>query len=162
IWPKSSSFYLLVALVIAFAVQGAMDFHTLYTQGLTRADKRWTMLAERSHNETSVPVVIGSPLGYLEAVTYAPPELRDRLVVVFDADMAIRLGGSDTADKANRLLTQFLPLLRVDDLAQFQAAHQKFMLYSGGPGDWFTQYLTERSYHLRLLALDGYNSLYIV
>jgi hypothetical protein len=161
IWPKSSSLYLLVGLVIAFAAQGAMDFHTLYTQGLTRADKRWTNLAELSRSETSVPVVIGSPLTYLEAVEYAPPELRDRLVQVFDADIATRLVGSDTAEKANRLLTQFVTL-RVADVAQFQAAHQKFILYSGDGGDWLTQYLTERRYHLRLLSKDGPNSLYIV
>jgi len=35
IWLKSSSFYLLVALLIAFAVQGGMDFQTLYKEGLT-------------------------------------------------------------------------------------------------------------------------------
>ena len=161
IWLKSSSFYLLVALLIAFAVQGGMNIQTLYKQGLTRADKRWTMLAELSRSETSIPVVIGSPLRYLEAVEYAPPELHDRLVQVFDADIATRLAGSDTPEKTNRLLAQFIPL-RVDDLALFQAAHQKFILYSGGPFDWFTQYLAERRYHLRLLSQDGDNSLYIV
>ena len=65
IWLKSSSFYLLVALLIAFAVQGGMDFQTLYKKGLTRADKRWTTLAELSRSETSIPVVIGSPLRLL-------------------------------------------------------------------------------------------------
>ena len=161
IWLKSSSFYLLVALLIAFAVRGGMDFQTLYKEGLTRADKRWTTLAELSRSETSIPVVIGSTHAYLEATKYAPPELCDRLVRVVDADIATRLVGSDTAEKIDRLLAQFIPL-RVEDLALFQAAHQKFILYSGGSWDWFTRYLVERGYHLRLLSQDGRNSLYIV
>jgi len=119
------------------------------------------MLAELSRSETSIPVVIGSPHAYLEAANYAPPELCDRLVRVVDADIATRLVGSDTAEKIDRLLAQFIPL-RVEDLALFQAAHQKFILYSGGSLDWFTRYLVERGYHLRLLSQDGRNSLYIV
>lgn len=161
IWLQSSSSYLLVALLIAFAVQGGRNFQTLYKEGSTRADKRWTTLAELSRSETSIPIVIGSPLKYLEAVEYAPPELRDRLVQVFDADIATRLVRSDTPEKTNRLLAQFIPL-RVEDLALFQAAHQKFILYSGSSFDWFTQYLVERRYHLRLLSQDGRNALYIV
>jgi hypothetical protein len=158
---QSSSFYFLVALLIACAVQGGRDFQTLYKESFTRADNRWIRLAELSRSDTSIPVVIGSPLGYLEAVEYAPPELRDRLVQVVDADIATRLVGSDTPEKTNRLLAQFIPL-RVEDLALFQAAHQKFILYSGGPFDWCTPYLVERRYHLRLLSQDGRNSLYIV
>jgi hypothetical protein len=161
IWPKSSSFYLLVALLMAFAVQGGRDFQTLYKEGLTRADKRWTTLAELSRSETSIPVVIGSPHDYLAAAEYAPPELRDRLVRVVDVDIATRLVGSDTAEKIDRLLAQFIPL-RVEDRALFEAAHQKFLLYSGGSWDWFTRYLVERRYHLRLLSQDGRNALYIV
>ena len=161
IWLKSSSFYLLVALLIAFAVQGGRDFRTLYKEGLTRADERWTILAELSRSEPSIPIVIGSPLEYLVAVEYAPPELRDRLVQVSDADIATRLVGTDSPEKTNCILAQFIPL-RVEDLALFQAAHQKFILYSGGLFDWFTQYLAERRYHLRLLAQDGRNLFYIV
>jgi hypothetical protein len=160
IWLKSSSFYLLVALLMAFAVQGGRDFQTLYKEDLTRVDRRWTTLAELSRSETSMPVVIGSPHDYLEAVEYAPPELYDRLVYVVDADIATRLLETDTAEKTNRLLAQFIPL-HVEELALFQAAHQKFILYSGGSLDWFTRYLVERRYHLRLLSQDG-RSLYIV
>jgi hypothetical protein len=160
IWLKSSSSYLLVPLLIAFAVHGGRNFQT-YKEGSTRADKSWTTLAELSRSETSIPIVIGSPHRYLEAVEYAPPELRDRLVQIFDADIATRLVGSDTPDKTNRLLAQFIPL-RVEDLALFQAAHQKFILYSGISFDWFTQYLVERRYHLRLLFQDGRYAVYIV
>jgi hypothetical protein len=157
---KSSSTYLLVALLIAFAYQGGSDLRMLYKAGSTRVDERWTKLAGLSRSEPSLPVVIGSPMAYLEAVEYSPPELRDRLVEVVDADIATRLVGADTSVKTNRLLAQFIPL-RVEDLAPFQTAHQRFILLSGGGFDWFTQYLVERKYHLRLLSRDGDGQIYI-
>jgi hypothetical protein len=160
IWPKPSSAYLLVALLIAFAVQSGSDVRTLYTAGSTRVDERWTRLAEVSRNEPSIPVVIGSPVAYLEAAEYSPPELRDRLVEVVDPDIATRLVGADTPDKTNRLLAQFIPL-HVEDLAVFQAAHQKFILRSDGSFDWFTQYLVERRYHLGLLSKDVGSQIYM-
>ena len=160
IWLKPSPAYLLVALLIAFAVQGGKEFRTLYKASPTRVDERWTRLAELSSTEPSIPVVIGDPRAYLEAAQYSPPELGDRLVEVVDADIATRLVKSDTPDKTNRLLAQFIPL-HVEDLAAFQAAHQKFILRSGGDFDWFTQYLVEGRYHLRLLSKDADNSLYL-
>jgi hypothetical protein len=161
IWLKSSSAYLLVALLIAFAHQGESEFRMLYKAGSTRVDERWAKLAELSREETGIPVVIGGPVTYLEAAEYAPPELRaNRLVHVVDPDIATRLIGSDSADKLIRLLAQFIPL-RVEDLAAFQTAHQRFILYSGGSSDWFTQYLLERRYHLRLLSKDGGSQTYI-
>ncbi len=161
IWLKSSSTYLLVALLIAFAYQGGRDVRSLHEAGSSRVDKRWTSLAELSHSEPNIPVVIGSPFAYLEAAEYSPPELRGRLVEVVDADNATRLVGADTPDKTNRLLAQFIPL-QVEDLAAFQVAHQKFILRSAnGAYDWFTQYLVERRYHLSLLSKDAGSSLYI-
>jgi hypothetical protein len=150
----------LIALLIAFVVQGGSDLWRLYTAGSTRVDERWISLAEVSRSEPSVPFVIGSPTAYLEATEYSPPELRDRLVEVVDADIATRLVGTDTPDKTNRLLAQFIPL-HIEDLAAFQTAHQKFILRSGGDFDWFTQYLIERRYHLRLFSKDAGSSLYI-
>jgi hypothetical protein len=160
IWLKPSSAYLLVALLIAFAVQGGSKFWELYKATPTRVDERWTRLAELSRSEPSIPVVIGSPLAYLEAAQYSPRELRDRLVDVADTDISTRLTGADTPDKTNRLLAQFIPL-HVEDLAAFQAANQKFILHSGGSFDWFTQYLVERRYHLRLLFSDAGSSIYV-
>ncbi len=160
IWPKSPSAHLLGALLIVFAVQGGHDLMLLSKAGLTRVDERWTRLAELSRNEPGIPVVIGSGKTFLEAAKYAPPELRDRLVQVVDADTATRLAGADTVDKTNRLVAQFIPL-RVEDLAPFLAAHQKFILHSGGDYEWFPQYLVERRYDLRLLSKDSGSSLYI-
>ncbi len=62
------------------------------------------------------------------------------------------MGWSDTPDKTNSLLAQFIPL-RIESLTKFQLAHPKFILYSGG--DWLTQYLVENRYHLFLLATEN-------
>jgi len=160
IWLKSSSAYLLVALLIVFAVQEGSDFRTLYQAGSIRMDGRWTKLVELSRDEPGIPIAIGSGHKYLEAAEYAPPELRDRLVVVVDEDIATRLVGSDTCDKTLRLLTEFIPL-RVEDLAAFQAADQRFILVSGGTRDWLTHYLVKSRYHLRLVSEDAGGSLFI-
>jgi hypothetical protein len=161
LWLKSSSIYLLGALLIVFAFQGEREFKQLCNPGSAKLDdQRWTVLAELSRSEPGIPVVIGSGITYLEAAEYAPPELRGRLIQIVDADSAIRLAGTDSVDKANRILAQFIPL-RVEDLAPFRTAHQRFLLFSGGSFDWFTRYLLERRYHLKLLAKDGDRQIYI-
>jgi hypothetical protein len=160
IWAKFPSAYLLAALLIAFAYQGSGDLRKLREAGSTRVDERWTTLAKTIRTEPGIPVVIGSPLDYLEAVEYSPPELRDRLVQVVDSDIATRLVGTDTPDETNRLLAQFVPL-HVEALAAFEAAHPKFILRSEGPYDWFTPYLVEKKYDLRLLSTEAGSSIYI-
>jgi hypothetical protein len=52
--------------------------------------------------------------------------------------------------------------LHVEDRAVFQAAHQKFILRSDGNFDWFTEYVLEQKFHMRLLSRDTWSSLYIV
>jgi Dolichyl-phosphate-mannose-protein mannosyltransferase len=149
IWPKPSSAYLLVALLVAFVAQEGSDFR-VRSAGVNAG---WVRLAELSRDEPRIPVVIASPLAYLEAVEYAPSELRDRLVEVVDENNANRFVGSDSPDKTNRLLAQFIPL-RVINLASFQVINRKFILRSGGAFDWLTEYLVETSYHLTLLSRD--------
>ena len=158
-WAAST--HLLVALLIAFSVQGPKDFHTLPNAGSTTVEERWTRLEALCRDEPGIPVVIGSPISYLEAVQYSPRGLHDRLVDVVDADRATRLVGSDTADKTNLLLARFVPL-QVEDPARFEAAYQRFILDSGGAFDWFTQYLLEKKYHLMLVSKDGDSSIYVV
>jgi hypothetical protein len=83
------------------------------------------------------------------------------VVQVVDPKTAMRIAGADSLDRTSRLLAQFIPL-RVEDLEPFQAAHQRFLLYSGGNYDWMTQYLVERRYRLRLIsAKEAGRSLYI-
>lgn len=158
IWPKSYSAWLLVALMITFASQGGTELFKARSSG---ADGRWSRLSELSRAEPTLPVAIGSGIAYFEAAEYAPPELRDRLTTVADPTTARRLIGSGSVDTELRLLTRFVPL-RVEDLDAFRAAHQKFILYSGGHFDWFTQYLIENRYRLTLLSTDAGGSTFIV
>jgi hypothetical protein len=159
-WRKPFSACLLVALLSAFAVQSGSEFLMLYKASPPRLDERWTRLAELSRSEPDIPVVIGDPLAYLEAAQYSPPELRDRLVHVVDEATAARLVGTDSPHKTNRLLARFIPL-HVVDLATFLTGPRKFILRADGGFDWFTQYLVERRYHLRLLSKEARASLYI-
>ncbi len=161
VWRKPTSIYVLMALMIAFAYQGVSDVRKLSRARSSTIDERWTSLAELSRSEPGIPVVIGSPIVYLEAAEYAPPELRDRIVDVVDEDTAARLVHADTADRTNRLLSQYIPL-HVEDRAAFQAAHRKFVLRSDGNFDWFTEYALEQKFHMRLLSRDTWSSLYIV
>ena len=160
LWLKSSSAYLLVALLMVVAVQGVSDFQMLAKAGSTRVDKLWTRLEEFGHGEPNIPVVMGSPLDYLQATEYAPSELHAQLVSVVDDGEAKRIAGTDNVDKNIRLLAQFLPL-HVEELSAFQSAYRSFILYSGGDFDWITQYLLENRYRLLLLAKDARHSLYI-
>ncbi len=157
IWLKSASVLLLVALLLAFTFQ---DARRLALASSSRLDERWTRLADVSRSEPGIPVVIGSATDYLEAVEYLPPDLRDRLVEVFDADILTGLIGMDTADKTNRLLAQFVPL-HVEDLGAFLTVHPKFILRSGGFGDWVPQYLVESRYSLRLISRGDDNPIYM-
>jgi hypothetical protein len=160
LWDKSFATHLTLALLVGFAFQGEREFRVLSKAGSARPDdQRWTTLAEFSHSEPDISVVIASPLTYLEAAEYAPPELRGRLVEIVDSDTAVRLIGTDS-EKENRILAQFFPL-SIEDLAPFQTNHQRFILFSGGPGDWFTQYLVGNGYHLRLLSKGVHNAIYI-
>ena len=159
-WLKSSSTCLLASLLIAFAVQGVRDFRLPSRPEATRTDARWARLAELIRNEPRIPVVIASPVGFVEASEYAPPELRDRVVMVADADTATRLAGTDTLDKQMAVLARFMPL-RLEAPAPFQAAHQRFILYSGSQSDWITAHLVERKYRLMLISHLDQRTVYL-
>jgi Dolichyl-phosphate-mannose-protein mannosyltransferase len=158
-WAPPS--YLVAVLFMVFAVHSLHDFKTLPNAGSTTVEARWAGLAALSRDASGIPVVIGSGSNYLEAVQYSPPELQNRLVDVVDAETATRLVGSDAADNGNLQLAEFIPL-QVEPLAPFERANDSFILYSGGPYDWFTKYLLIEGYHLRLVATDDHNATYIV
>jgi hypothetical protein len=158
-WAASA--YLVAALLIAFVGRDVRDFEYLYPADLIMVEERWTRLEGLFRDEPRIPAVIGDPFNYLEASLYSPRGLQDRLVYVVGSDTATRLVGSDTPDRTNRLLAQFCPL-QVEDLAPFEAGHKRFILYSGGQFDWFTQYLLEKGHHLRLVSKLGNRSVYIV
>jgi hypothetical protein len=153
-WRWSSSVHILVgALLLAFGAQACHDFDVL-SKTVSAKDERWTNLTALIRDLPDVPVVIANGVTYLEAVQYAPSELRKRLLTVVDFDTAFRLIGSDSLDRENRILARFFPL-RVEDRAPFLAAHRKFILRSGVILDWFVRYLLEQKYHLRLVSGDA-------
>jgi hypothetical protein len=165
LWQRPASGHILLgALLVTFGLQAAHDglpseFVSART-GSFMVDERWTSLDALSRDLPGLPVVICNGVSFLEADEYAPPELRARLVQVVDFDAAFRLTGSDSLDRENRILSQFIPL-RVEDSAPFLAAHEQFILHSGVILDWFARYLLERNYHLRLASADAWGFVYV-
>jgi hypothetical protein len=149
----------LIGLLIPFAVIARFELKALAKTAVAARDERWTKLAQLSRDNPDLPVAIGSGLRYLEAVEYAPPEMRGRLVYVADADLGARLAGTDTVEKTLGSLARFIPL-RVEALAPFLAANRRFILQSGG--GWFTPYLLDKTFHLTLLSQAGAAPIFMV
>jgi hypothetical protein len=136
------------ALVVACFAQDVMDIKN----GVPRVDL--TTMARLSEADKSLPVVIGSGYEFLKIRKYAPAELRPRLISVADPDLAIERIGTDSIDRANALLTDFvhLPFRRFDQLA---SAYPRFYFASGGGFEWLMNYLIAKGYHLELLGPVG-------
>jgi hypothetical protein len=149
-WVQSYAPQLLGALLLVFLYQARSDVNQLSGPRSPAMYEAWPKFLELTHTETDVPVVIGSPLSFLEAAHYSPPGLRPRLVQLIG-----------TTDEGAHLLAQFIPL-RFEDLEEFQRAHPKFVLCSGGFGDSVTPYLLKKGYRLTLLSTYGDHFLYAV
>jgi hypothetical protein len=148
-WLQSWTWQFLAVLLLVFIYQARIDIKQIFASEPAGVSEPWIRFAELSRAEIDVPVVIGSPLTFLEASQYAPPELRERLVQLVGAD------------RGTRLLAQFIPL-KFEDLAAFQVEHSRFMLCSGGfAADAMTQYFLDKRYRLTLLSEYGGHSLYI-
>jgi hypothetical protein len=166
IWPRSYSVFLLVALALVFVLQEGSDILRPQKMGQsgqimpTGVDARWLKLLAISRQHPGLPVVIACGTTYLEAAQYAPAELRPNLVDVADDKLATRIVGSDTVDKTNQILAQFIPL-NVQSVDHFQGSTSKFLLYSGGDFDWLTSYLISSGYQLKLQATDRSAMYYI-
>ena len=156
-----ASGYLLAALGMGFLYQGAHDYKSLRATDLRLEKEHWKQLDAICRDEPDLPVVIGGGHMYLAAVQYAPSDLRNRLLGVVDPDLAIHYLGWDSIDRANLYLASFVPL-KIDTLAAFEASPQRFLLSAGGKGDWLTQYLLEKKYHLTVVSDNAVNPLYIV
>ncbi len=161
VWFKTASVQLLAAFLFAFAIQTRQDLLPLRGGNSRPPDETLLQLANVTRSEPDLPVVIASGKMYLEAHYYAPPALRDRIVEVVDSGEALRVLGTDSVDRTNRLLIQFFPL-QIVDRARFEPVHQRFYLQTGGGFDWLTTYLVERQYHLRLLTSSARAPLYLV
>ncbi len=160
-WRDARLLILPATFFIVFAMRSTADLRPPAAADPNVASQWWAHLMEAGRNESTLPIVITGGAFYLEAVQYAPPSLRDRFVCVVAPDAAVRLTGSDTVDRGNRILSRFVPL-RVEELARFQSAHRRFLVVSdGGRFDWLTPYLIERKYPLSFLSRNGDATLYL-
>ncbi len=150
-WAKPYSAYLALALMMTFAFQGANDCEKAYKSKRSE-DHVNVRFAEIVRGIPDVPVVIGSPLSFLERREYAPPELQPRLKEVLDPNQARLLVGSDSSELVNGILNKLVIPLPIETLPQFEASRTKFLLEAGGPGDWLTGYLLKNGYHLRTIG----------
>ena len=122
--------YVLTALLVGFLYQSLRDLYVLRNPAAA-FDEKWAKLEALCRDEPAVPIMIGSGLRYLEARQYAPASLQSRLVHVANPELAVRFTGTDSADETNLRLSQFTPL-ELQQIAPFEAAHRRFILYSDG------------------------------
>lgn len=106
---------------------------------------------------SNLPVVISSPLQYLQLNHYAPPELQPRLVFLVDPPKAIEYDGSDSGDRQMLLLRAYAPLA-VEKFADFRAKHLEFLLLSNGDPrlDWWPARFRAEG-HAELQVLESQN-----
>jgi hypothetical protein len=122
----------------------------------------WPALAEISGREPGLPLVIGSGMTHLELEYYGPPALRRRSLQLIDEEQAIRLQGTDSVDRLNRILRRFYSF-PAEETVPFLNAHPTFLLQSTRRGYcWITAYLLERGYRLTVLWEGGDSSIYRV
>jgi hypothetical protein len=149
---RSCSAQILGALLLVFIYQAREDVIQLSQPRPLTMYQSWTTFADLSHTDTDLPVVVGSPLSFLEAAQYSPVGVRQRLVQLISS-----------ADKGYDLVVRFFAPLKFENREEFEAAHPRFLLCSGGYGDEATPYfLKKRGYRLILLSEYGGHSLYMV
>jgi len=144
---------LLGALLLVFAVRTAYDIRPLLRRNPTAADPGWNDLAAQTRRVPGIPVVMVG-MDYLAALQYGPADLRDRLLQVVDPDLAARLVGTDTVDRAVQILARYVPL-RIEDLRTFESHSSRFLLHSDPGSDWLTPYLFDKGYRFSLISPDS-------
>jgi hypothetical protein len=152
--------HVLRALLLVFMIQEVRDIRLSSDARSKPADEQWSTLAEVIRTKPDLPVVIGDGQQYLEMAHYAPFLLRDRLVQIVNEDLAVRIKGSDSLDRTNRILSGFVPL-HVEDALPFLAAHPRFIVTGGGDLNWTVPYLIEQKYRLGLVQQGPRGSIYI-
>ena len=158
--PRIASKFAVFALLVVIGLRGIQDFMHLALRA-PEIDEPWSQLAAISRRAPELPVVIGSGLRFLEATEYSEAALRPRLVELIDEASAVRFVGTDTVEKTNLALAQFVPLATVEP-SSFEATHNRFILYSTNRGlDWVTPYLLNTGYHLSLLAKVDADAIYL-
>ena len=148
---RSYSAQLFAALLLVFIYQAREDVKQLSQPRSPAMYQSWTKFADLSHTDTDLPIVVGSPLSFLEAAQYSPPGVRQRLVQLIGPE-----------DRGDDLVVQFFAPLKFENREEFETAHSRFFLCSGGFADAATPYFLKKGYRLILLSEYGNHSLYMV
>jgi hypothetical protein len=191
LWTKPAALGLLVALLVVFLYQMEQQVDGLrfayrpnagqnfmppdHTESLCNGwqipsntfgttCETWSRLAQFSLVYPTIPIVADY---YMEAMHYAPPELRPRITRVVNPEASARLIGKDSSDREDILVRKFFDFPVVDS-ASFLAAHKKFIVqmlddtsWVSGEVSWFTLYLIEKKYHLTLLWKYGSQAIFL-
>jgi hypothetical protein len=149
--------------VLAFGTQEFSFWRTSGPNfGAPSRDAIATLSLLDSLHRDDLPVVIGDSGHFVEIEHYASPRLRRRMVSLVDPDKAVFYLGTDTVEK-NVLGLQRLTPLSVYPYADFVATHPSFLLFSQqSVFDWLPRGLTDEGDTLRVLAIQGNTSIYLV
>jgi hypothetical protein len=143
----------LVLLLLCFSAKRA---HGLLRQGQGEAADTLanyhSMLALADPNE---PIVITELDLFHKLWFYGPPEVRARIALVADRDMAMKFVGSDTVDRG---LLELKPWFKenVQTFHEFTAHTPHFLVYSFvGEWTWLPQGLIDEHLHVDLVTQRG-------
>lgn len=162
IWQYGHSVVLTGALLIFVLVRAGLEVGWAVTPPPASPEQSWAKVIELTRREPGLPIAVTPGALYLELVQYAPRELRSRFIYLADPEAAVRYTGTDTPDRSNSILAEFVPL-KVMDRKGFQAAYPRFLLFSaGGEMDWLTPYLKQSGGSLQPLASQAGITIYMV
>lgn len=110
-----------------------------------------------------LPIVIDSPLRFLEMTYYASPELRARMYYVADPERAHSYKGSKVQDTSLVRLNKWVPL-NVVSRQEFVSCTKEFLLYwqAGDPHGWIYLNLARSGADIKVLKeAPGESLLYV-
>ncbi len=108
-----------------------------------------------------LPVVYADPVGYVQFAWYAPRILNERVYYISEPKAALRVLGSDSAERALLQLSK-LTSLHTSSLAPFLAEHERFLVYEAGDLSWLVPELLARGASLTLRGGFGEGRVYEV
>lgn len=160
-WPPN---VIALAFILVFGIQSVTNILLLapkYNEQSSPASG-WAALSRLSQHFKNEPIVVANGISYLEMRHYSEVGLRDRLLLLFEMDEAIRFSGSDTVDRSSLMLSRYVPL-NIQDCHQFLKNNKRFLLYmTRSRYEWLPRYLQERGYHFKLLDEVNNKSIYLV
>ncbi len=159
--PEWSRTAIIGALLLAFGFQAVRETRGVLSSQPVRGAQveRLGELLQIGVQNPEVPIVIANGGEYVELNHYATPEWRTRLFELADPAAAARLSGTDSLERANLILSRFVPL-QVADAAPFLAMHKRFLVRSRNHA-WLLPYLGEHGYKLQLLSSVSENEIYM-